>query len=372
MLFPYTIIKLRIDDESFEDISLNKINCITVMENSIQKTIRHLYGWENAIFLPVTSGLINHTFKVEADGHIYILQEVNSRVFKEPRKIDANLNGLADYLAEHSPDYLFTAPVKTIAGPSLIELDGHYYRVFNWVPGSHTIDVVETPEQAFEAANQFGLFSSLLKGFDAEKLFITLPDFHNLSLRYRQFEAALQNGNPERIKESKDAIGFLQSHIGIVKRYESFVQNPEAHQRVTHHDTKISNILFSNEQKGICVIDLDTVMPGFFLSDVGDMIRTYVCPVSEEEKDLSKISIRKPFLEAIQNGYLKTMNDALTNFEKDHFFFAGEMLIYMQALRFLADHLNNDVYYGSRYRGHNYVRAVNQIRLLEALQETLR
>lgn len=341
------------------------------MENSIQQTIQQRYGWENAVFRPVASGLINHTFQVQDDGHIYILQEVNSHVFKHPEQIDENLNRLSDYLAIHAPGYLFTAPVKTKAGNSLVLLDGHFYRVFAWVPGSHTIDVVETPNEAFEAANQFGTFTSLLKGFDAGNLQITLPNFHNLSLRYRQFEESIQNGNPERINESADEIAWLQSRAGIVKRYESFVQNPDARQRVTHHDTKISNILFDNQQKGICVIDLDTVMPGFFLSDVGDMIRTYVCPVSEEEKDLNRISIRKPFLEAIQKGYLASMNDALSQFEKDHFFFSGEMLIYMQALRFLTDHLNNDKYYGSRYPGHNYVRAANQIRLLEAFRTSL-
>ena len=344
---------------------------MTIMETSFQQTIQVLYGWENAVFRPVASGLINHTFQVEADGHIYILQEVNSKVFKHPEQIDENLNRLSDYLSINASGYLFTAPVKTREGNSLVVLDGHFYRVFNWVPGSHTIDVVETPEQAFEAANQFGIFTSLLKGFEADSLHITLPDFHNLSLRYRQFEASLQHGNPERIRESAHEIALLKAQSGIVKRFESFVQNPEARQRVTHHDTKISNILFDNEQKGICVIDLDTVMPGFFLSDVGDMVRTYVCPVSEEEKDLNRICIRKPFLEAIQKGYLATMQDALSNFEKDHFGFAGEMLIYMQALRFLTDHLNNDSYYGSRYPGHNYVRAANQIRLLEVLQEAI-
>lgn len=341
------------------------------METSVQKTIQQLYGWESAVFSPVSSGLINHTFKVDADGGIYILQDVNSKVFKQPWQIDDNLNLLSHYLSKHSPGYLFTAPVKTIAGPSLVELDGRFYRVFEWVPSSHTIDVVETPDQAFEAANQFGLFTSLLNRFDAKQLKITLPDFHNLSLRYHQFEEALVNGNSEKKLSSKDAIGVLVANATIVSKYETFLKSAETKLRVTHHDTKISNILFDNQQKGICVIDLDTVMPGFFLSDIGDMIRTYVCPVSEEEKDLNKITIRKPFLEAIRNGYMNTMEDALTGFEKDHFYFSGEVLIYMQALRFLTDHLNNDVYYGSRYPGHNYVRAVNQIRLLEEFQHSL-
>lgn len=341
------------------------------MDKATWDKVQMLYGWCNATHLLVNSGLINATWKVTTDDGEYLLQRLNTHVFKHPEQIDENLGMIASYLAQASPGYLFTAPLRMKDGSSLLAIGERYFRVFNWVSASHTIDVVETPDQAYEAANQFGLFTSLLKGFTTDKLHITLPDFHNLSLRYRQFEEALQKGNQERIHQAADAIAFLQSHVAIVKRYEAFVQNPEAHKRVTHHDTKISNILFSNEQKGICVIDLDTVMPGFFLSDVGDMIRTYVCPVSEEEKDLSKIKIRKPFLEAIQKGYLATMDAALSHFEKDHFFFAGEMLIYMQALRFLADHLNNDIYYGSRYPGQNYVRAANQIRLLEALQASL-
>jgi len=338
------------------------------MNASVQHTIQTLYGRKDARFLPVASGLINHTHKVEADGQAYICQQINTQVFRHPERIDANLGMLADYLARQAPGYLFTAPVKTIAGDTLVCIDEQYYRVFDWVQGSHTIDVVETPLQAFEAANQFGRFTSLLKGFDAERLHITLPDFHNLSLRYRQFEKALQNGNSERMNDAADAIGYLKAQQKIVQRYEAFIAHPDAHKRVTHHDTKISNILFDDQQKGICVIDLDTVMPGYFLSDVGDMIRTYVCPVSEEEKNLDLIYVRKDFLNAIREGYLATMETALSAFEKDHFFFSGEVLIYMQALRFLTDHLNNDVYYGSRYPGHNYVRAVNQIRLLEAFK----
>lgn len=339
------------------------------MNTNLQHTIEALYGWKEATFFPVASGLINHTHKVEADGRVYICQQINTQVFRHPERIDANLGMLADYLARQAPGYLFTAPVKTIAGDTLVCIDEQYYRVFDWVEGSHTIDVVETPLQAFEAANQFGRFTSLLKGFDAERLHITLPDFHNLSLRYRQFEKALQNGNSERMNDAADAIGYLKAQQKIVQRYEVFIAHPDAHKRVTHHDTKINNILFDDQQKGICVIDLDTVMPGYFLSDVGDMIRTYVCPVSEEEKKLDLIYVRKDFLNAIREGYLATMETALSAFEKDHFFFSGEVLIYMQALRFLTDHLNNDSYYGSRYPGHNYVRAVNQIRLLEAFKE---
>ncbi|MCK9402473.1 MAG: aminoglycoside phosphotransferase family protein [Chitinophagaceae bacterium] len=341
------------------------------MNTRIQDLLANWYGWENAVFLPVASGLINDTSKVEADGHTYLCQKINTKVFKNPEQIDANLGMLANYLSVHAPGYLFTSPVVTVDGRTMVLMDDQYYRVFDWVKGSHSIEVVATPEQAFEAANQFGLFTSLLQGFDVESLHSSLPDFHHLSLRYHQFKKALLSGNTHRINGSAEAIGYLQSQEGIVKRYEAFIQQPDAHKRVTHHDTKISNILFNDEQKGICVIDLDTVMPGYFLSDVGDMFRTYVCPVSEEETDMNRISIRSNFMEAIQKGYLATMGDALSSFEKDHFFFAGEMLMYMQALRFMTDHLNNDVYYGCRYPDHNLTRAENQLRLLELFRKCL-
>ena len=147
------------------------------------------------------------------------------------------------------------------------------------------------------------------------------------------------------------------------------MHNPSFKLRVTHHDTKISNVLFNQEDKGLCVIDLDTVMPGYFISDVGDMIRTYLSPANEEEKDFSKIEIREEYFSAIWKGYMSEMNDELSTEEKNHFIYAGKFMIYMQAIRFLTDHLNNDIYYGAKYPGHNLVRAGNQAVLLQRLLE---
>ncbi|HRQ49240.1 MAG TPA: phosphotransferase, partial [Agriterribacter sp.] len=133
--------------------------------------------------------------------------------------------------------------------------------------------------------------------------------------------------------------------------------------------TTISNVLFDEQDKGICVIDLDTVMPGYFISDVGDMMRTCLSPVSEEEKDFSKIKIRDEYYKAIVQGYLEGMENTLSVPEKAAFFDAACYLVYMQALRFIADHLNNDQYYGARYEGHNFTRGCNQINLLKKLLE---
>ena len=127
--------------------------------------------------------------------------------------------------------------------------------------------------------------------------------------------------------------------------------------------------MFDKEGKGLCVIDLDTVMPGYFISDVGDMMRTYLSPVSEEERDFSKIIVRDEFYKAIVQGYFNEMKGELTDTEKNYFFYAGKFMIYMQALRFLTDHLNGDIYYGAKYPGQNFIRAQNQLVLLERLME---
>jgi thiamine kinase-like enzyme len=161
----------------------------------------------------------------------------------------------------------------------------------------------------------------------------------------------------------------LINHDAIVKEYQCIIHDSAFKLRVTHHDTKISNVLFDKKEEAICVIDLDTVMPGYFISDVGDMVRTYVSPVSEEEKDFDLITVRKDFYRAIVEGYAKEMKDELTEMETRHFFYAGQFMIYMQALRFLTDHLNNDVYYGAKYEGQNFVRANNQFILFQRLTE---
>lgn len=320
--------------------------------------------------IPFGSGLINHTWLIKDESDDYILQRINHNIFKHPENIAANINLVGKYLSAHHPDYLFVKPVATITGKDMVHLeDEGYFRLFPFVKGSHTIDVVSNPSQAFEAAQQFGRFTKLLSGIEVNELKITLPDFHNLPLRYQQFENALLDGNKERIRESEASIKQLQKLKHIVATSEAISQNPAFKKRATHHDTKISNVLFNEADKGLCVIDLDTVMPGYFISDVGDMFRTYLSPVSEEEKDFSKIEIRDEYYHAIKDGYLSEMNEELSEPEKEHFIYAGKFMIYMQALRFLTDHINNDVYYGAKYEGHNFLRANNQLTLLQRLVE---
>lgn len=324
----------------------------------------------DALMIPITSGIINKTWKVSSTKGNFILQQINNHVFINPELIHGNIAAIAAYLKKNYSNYLFPSPVLNTEGTQLLkETDSSYFRVFPFIEGTHTIDVVENPKQAFEAAEQFGRFTAYLGGFDCTKLKITIPDFHNLSYRYRQFQDALTAGNSERIRSEKNLIGKLEKMNFLVKQYDAITQNPSFKKRVTHHDTKISNVLFNEQDNAVCIIDLDTVMPGYFISDVGDMMRTYLCSVSENEEDISKIEVRPDYYYAIVEGYYKEMENELTTEEKKHFFFAGQFMIYMQALRFLTDYLNNDIYYQIQYPTHNLVRAINQVVLLERLME---
>jgi Ser/Thr protein kinase RdoA (MazF antagonist) len=316
------------------------------------------------------SGLINKTWKVSTGDKSYILQRINAHVFKKPEDIDGNLSRLKHYLMQQFPDYLFVAPVAAPDGRTLISSGEGYFRLFDFVDGSRTLSYVKTSEEACEAARQFGKFSRLLSGFNADELTYTLPDFHNLTLRYEQFTEALEHATEGRLEKAKDAISFIRANEGIVHTFNKVLADQSIPHRVVHHDTKISNVLFDADNKGLCVIDLDTVMPGFYISDTGDMMRTYLSPANEEETDLSKVMIRKDFFQAIYEGYFSEMGVALNEAEKTLFIYSGEFIIYMQAIRFLTDYLNNDIYYGARHAEHNLDRAINQISLLEKYMDS--
>ncbi|WP_295668655.1 aminoglycoside phosphotransferase family protein [uncultured Mucilaginibacter sp.] len=319
---------------------------------------------------PFGSGLINHTLKVSGNAGDFILQQINVNVFKSPEDIAENLSLLNKHFKKTKSDYLFVAPLPAISGDFLVKsASGNVFRLFPFVKGSQTINFISYEKEAFEAAKQFGKFTRLLNEFEIGQLKYILPDFHNLTLRFQQFKTAHQNAPGERLDPASNEIKEVYKHDYILQTYKRLIANNEIPLRVIHHDTKISNILFDEQQNGLCVIDLDTVMPGYYLSDVGDMMRTYLSPANEEEADLSKIHIRENFFYAICKGYLSEMGTVLSETEKKYFIFSGELMIYMQAIRFLTDFLNNDIYYGTKYPGHNLNRARNQFTLLNKYVE---
>jgi Ser/Thr protein kinase RdoA (MazF antagonist) len=331
------------------------------------------YGFDESEFSvkPYGNGLINHTWKIIYAGREFLLQKINQQVFKRPLEILDNCRQLESYFKTNNPEYLFVAPLPALNHQNYV-VDGekNIYRLFPFVKNSHSFNSVSSPAVAFEAAKQFGKFTRLLSSFDPLALHTTLPDFHNLSLRFLQYQQALENAGSQRIAKSALVVSFLDELQEIVARFENARNNNSFTNRVIHHDAKINNVLFDiGTNKALCVIDLDTVMTGYYISDVGDMLRTYLSPANEEETDTSLIRIREEYFYEIVNGYLGEMQSELSPEEIQYFVYAGKFAIYLQAIRFITDYLDNDRYYQIKHPEHNLVRANNQAVLLKRYME---
>lgn len=343
------------------------------MELIVDEEILNAYGFksQDLTLYQIGSGHINRTYLLSIkDGEQYILQNINAQVFKDPFAIAKNIKLVADYLKTHHPNYLFPSPKSTTKGDLMFVHGEDYWRLLPFVDHTTAFDTLSDPKQAYQAAKQFGKLSRLLNNFNTATLAHTIPGFHDLRWRYEQFTLALSNADDQLKANAKTQIETALNHHYLVDYYISFEHSKDFPDRVMHHDTKISNVLLNTANfDGVCVIDLDTLMPGKFISDLGDMMRTYLCAFSENETDLSKINIRLDYFEATIKGYLSEMSHILTPTEKDLILFSGKYIIYMQALRFLTDYLNGSVYYPIKYLTQNLDRAKNQFKLLSELSE---
>ncbi len=320
--------------------------------------------------LPFGSGHINKTYRVSPRdplvSHQFVLQKINTQVFKRPEVIARNHALTAAWLSATAPEYLFLHPIATRGGGSMLIDSGGAWRLLPLVANTVTVDRAESVKQAREAAVQFGRFARMTYGIDLAPFEPSIPDFHNLSLRYRQLDAAIDAAAPARRKLAAPLIDAFLGRSDIVKTYDTI--KPALPDRLMHHDTKINNVLLrAGTFEGVCVCDLDTLMPGKVLSDLGDMVRTYVSPVSEEEPDERRVVVRDDYYLALMDGYLSEMRALLTPEEREHLMFAGEFMVYMQGVRFLTDYLNGDVYYPVKHERHNLDRARNQWALLAQL-----
>ncbi len=320
----------------------------------------------------ITTGHINFTYKLTG-AKSFILQRINKNVFRQPERVANNIRMAADYLSRHYPDYLFTSGIAAVNGKEMVyDEDGFPWRLFPYITNTFTVDKVDTEQEAFSAATGFGQLTAHLWNSDVSRFQETIPHFHDLALRYDQFTAALQNATQERKQNAKWAIEQCTAQHHLVNHYNNLIRSGELTLHVMHNDTKINNILFDRtSRKAICVIDLDTLMPGYFIYDLGDMIRTFVSPVSEEENDFTRVLFRRNIYEALIEGYFTSMGNCLTPEQKSQAPFAGYMMTYIMALRFIADYLNGDVYYQTYYAGQNLIRGQNQLHLLNNLQAAL-
>ncbi|MBX2915211.1 MAG: aminoglycoside phosphotransferase family protein [Cyclobacteriaceae bacterium] len=342
---------------------MNSVAIPTLVTNSFSIS-------EKATVSPIGSGHIHQTFLVE-DGHKFVLQRINKNVFTKPEVIARNNRLAADYLAVHHPHYLFLTALRAKQGHELVYAeDGFPWRAYPLIENTLTIDFVTSAEQAFEAAKGFGLLTRNLQGIDSSTFEPTLDRFHDLHWRYEQFEMELAYASPSVINQAQEEIKLAKQFQPLVQEYNNLIRSGALTPRITHNDTKINNILFDKlTGKAACVIDLDTLMPGYFIYDLGDLVRTCVSPVSEEEQDITRIGFRKEIYDALQEGYLSQMKDNMSDGELAAAPFAGKMMTYIMALRFLADFLRGNTYYTIHYAEQNLVRARNQLQLLRLLDQ---
>lgn len=320
---------------------------------------------------PFGSGHIHKTFEVEGADKSFILQRINPFVFKKPELISHNIIQATNYLNTHYPEYRFLSILPARDGSVLVYDDeGYPWRLLPFIENTYTVNEIRTASEAFEAAKGFAQLTRYLDGCDPAKFYPTIERFHDLGWRYEQFEKALASTSSDRAVQAGDAINLCRHFTYLVEEYKQLILSGKLKLRITHNDTKINNILFDNHaHEAACVIDLDTLMPGYFIYDLGDMVRTFVSPAGEEEKDFSKIVIRKEIYSALIAGYLAEMDMVLTEEEKSAIPFSGLMMTYIIALRFLTDYLEGDVYFQTRYPHQNLNRATGQLRLLEKLDE---
>ena len=345
----------------------------STVEKTIPQILEHYNLDANAFEVKaIGSGHIHYTFKIEGDK-CFVLQRVNKNVFKKPEIIASNINAAATYLQKIDPSFLFLTPVATNRGEQMAyDTEGYPWRLFPYFENTFTVDKVDSKEQAKSAASEFARLTKKLARIDTKLFEETIPRFHDLTWRNDQFKTALTSASSDRIEKAAGAITKAKHFSYLVNQYVDLIYTGSLQLRITHNDTKINNILFNSEsRKAICAIDLDTLMPGYFIYDIGDMFRTFVSPVDEEEKDLSKVRVRREIYDAVAEGYLSQMNDELSVEEKKAIPFAGLMMTYIMALRMLTDFLNGDVYYHTTYPGQNLVRAENQLRLLEELEKVI-
>ena len=337
----------------------------------VPQAILHAFGIHEGVAVqPFGSGHINRTFKIEGEDASFILQRINHYVFQKPEIIAANIRRASTFLKEKYPEYVFLSPIPSTDGLDIVyDAEGYPWRLLPYFKNTITIDAVATPHEAFEAAKGFAQLSRKLSGCNVINFQPTIDRFHDLTWRYEQFQEALGNAQPDRLEMAAKAIQACKDFSFLVDKYNALIADGFLKLRITHNDTKINNILFDSQSRTTaCVIDLDTLMPGYFIYDLGDMVRTFVSPVSEEESDLSKIIFRPEIYRSLLDGYLSEMETELSDLEKQAIPFSGLMMTYIMALRFLTDYLNGDVYYITAYEGQNLVRAVNQLNLLKKLE----
>jgi len=327
-------------------------------------------------------GHINDTYLVDSvsDGRPgqFIFQRINHFVFRDPERLMANFEKITSHIRAkleripgRDPDRETLNLVTARTGACFhITPAGEYWRAYRFVAGAHIINVASRPQEAFEAGRAFGCFQKLLSDLDASLLHETIPFFHHTPRRFARFKEVLENDPRRRAGEAREAISFVLEREGMTAVITESLASGRLPLRITHNDTKINNVLFDDlTGKAICIIDLDTTMPGSSLYDFGDMVRTTTSFAAEDETDLSRVKVELEMFRALAEGYLEEARDFLTPPELDLLVFSGRLITFTIGLRFLTDFLEGDVYFRVHRPGHNLDRARAQFALVRSMEK---
>ncbi|MFD1769829.1 phosphotransferase enzyme family protein [Sphingobacterium suaedae] len=325
------------------------------------------------------SGHINDTFCVKtnsSNGKSYLLQRINNQIFENVAGLMENTRIVLDHLKEKlahlgkevvEKKTLTLIPTRDGALFHHDEEDG-YWRMFLLLEGTKSYDIVETPAQAHSGGRAFGDFQKQLSDLDARRLVEILPNFHNIDFRMENLRKAIDNDAVGRVHDVQDILDYIFEREERMRAILLMGGRGDLPLRITHNDTKFNNVLLDQEDRVQCVIDLDTVMPGYVAYDFGDAIRTIINSAAEDEADTTKIVLNIPLFKAYTEGYMSEAKDFLSETEIESLLHGVFLLPFMQAVRFLTDYLNGDTYYKIHYPTHNLVRTNAQLKLVQEME----
>ncbi|MDR2425537.1 MAG: aminoglycoside phosphotransferase family protein [Prevotellaceae bacterium] len=345
--------------------------------NNLKKTVEQFVSAKDIQVELLGAGHINDSYKVSADGKNYVLQRINHLIFKNVPELQNNIMRVTAHIggklankgvAELDRRVLSLVPAKDGQSFHLDEA-GNYWRMTKFIANSRSYDNIN-PELARMAGVAFGEFQQMLSDLPAPPLYETIPDFHNMEYRLEQFWESVKLNRVGRFFEVSDLVGEIEQRVDEMCLPEKLYREGKLPKRTNHCDTKVNNLLFdANGTEVLCVVDLDTVMPGFVLSDFGDFMRTGANNGDEDDTNLDRVSINLAIFEAYTDGYLQTASKFLTDTEVENLALGAKMLTYMQTVRFLTDYINGDIYYKVKHPKHNLERSYAQFKLLQSMEE---
>ncbi|MEO1857326.1 MAG: aminoglycoside phosphotransferase family protein [Rubritalea sp.] len=328
----------------------------------------------------IKSGHINTTYIAtyaldSGERRRYIFQLINENVFTDPLAVMHNVECVTRHINRKVLRARRDLGGQTLnlysakGGRSYVKGEGgEIWRCYNFIEGCHTYDIVETSHQAYQAARAFGSFQDLVSDIPAEDVLETIPDFHNTPRRFAKLMQVIEADPEGRLESVRDEVAFVKKREALCSSLVNQLEAGELPQRITHNDTKLNNVMMDSEtDEAVCVIDLDTVMPGLSSYDFGDLVRTATSPAAEDEKDLNKVEMRMPMFEALAEGYLDGC-DCLTPNEIANLVTGGKVITLETGIRFLTDYLEGDVYFKTAYESQNIDRCRTQLKLLECIE----